>query len=289
MNAVLSGAEIRAQRGIEDENCVIVLGCGPAGLLAAHAVKLAGREPIIFSAKKEKSIIPGAAYLHKPVPDITSRESDGELRYIKKGEQGGYAEKVYGDWQHPCSWDDFESGIYPAWSMREAYDRLWEEYNYLIVPQSVSAEEVEGLLVDFPLVISSIPAQAICKGGGHLFHHKNYWHVPKAVWWVPENSLVYNGFREDIWYRSSRIFGFEATEFPRIPVANEWWRTLSGVNKESWPNPVEGIKPLSNNCDCWRDSNFLRVGRFGKWEKGVLAHQAFEDAFKHMFEVFEGA
>jgi hypothetical protein len=264
--------------GLPDENVVAILGAGPAGMMAAQAVSLAGRTPIIYSPK-EPSKIPGAAYLHKPVPDVTDATPDGSVRYLKRGTRAGYARKVYGDEMAPCSWDEFEEGEYPAWSLRRTYERLWEMFSPNIVPGEVNADDVEMMLTDYPLVISSIPKTVICRARQqHEFHSRHYWHSEKATWYCRPNELVYSGNPEDEWYRTSRIFGHQATEFIELPDLDKWrWRI----------NP--GEKPISNNCDCWEERNILFVGRFGEWTKGVLAHHAFERAFSGMFEVFEGA
>lgn len=275
-SALRSGTEIRNAIGFDKELLVAVLGCGPAGLMAAHAINLAGRQPIIY-APKEPSKIPGAAYLHKPIPDISGVDPEGMVRYRKIGKRDGYALKVYGDASAPCSWDDFEAGMYPAWSLRNTYEKLWEAYKAFIIPIEVDANDVEAMLTDYPLVISSIPRKVICRDRQHHeFQSRHYWHSEKsALTAIMPNILVYSGSPAHSWYRTSQIFDHQATEFIELPM--EW-------DAEIWP----GEKPLGNNCDCWEERNLLFVGRFGEWRKGVLAHHAFEKSFESMFEVFEG-
>ena len=55
---------------------VAVLGCGPAGLIAAWAAEQAGADVQIYS-KKVQSIIPGSQYLHGPIPGVSSPYAEG--------------------------------------------------------------------------------------------------------------------------------------------------------------------------------------------------------------------
>src|SRR5215470_19138644 len=98
---------------------VAVLGCGPAGLMAAYACTVEGLTPHIYS-KPNKSIIIGAQYLHLPIPNITLPEPEVEIKYVKVGTPEGYARKVYGNEAAPTSWDRFSEGLHKGWGLREA-------------------------------------------------------------------------------------------------------------------------------------------------------------------------
>jgi hypothetical protein len=69
------------------------------------------------------------------------------------------------------------------------------------------------------------------------------------------------------WYRAANVYGYSTVEWPAGP-------------KPPWPGVVSVTKPLSTNCDCWVGKRFHRVGRFGRWTKGVLVHEAFFDMDK---------
>src|SRR4051794_36471109 len=111
---------------------VAVLGCGPAGLLSAHAAILGGCDVLVYSIK-QKSPMNGAQYLHSPIPELTSQDPDAIIRYAKVGTRAGYATKVYGHPEAPCSWDKFEEGPRPAWSLSDSYEELWSRYGDLII------------------------------------------------------------------------------------------------------------------------------------------------------------
>jgi hypothetical protein len=257
-----------------NESVVAILGCGPAGMMAAHAVQLLGKQPIIYSERAEPSRIPGAAYLHKPMPDINDpMKPHGMVSFIKLGSRDGYAAKVYDRPSAPCSWDQFEEGERPAWSLVETYERLWKMYSGFIIPHHVTAVDLEEMKTNYPLIISTIPKMHLCVAQ-HEFSYKTVWIRPVAQPGTEPNSMVYNGRPSEQWYRSSLLFGHGSTEFPRIPTGY------------SFGNVVEGKKPLQNNCDCHPE--IVRVGRFGEWRKGVLSHTAFERTMRAGFEAFEG-
>jgi len=251
---------------------VAVLGCGPAGLLAAHALKRNNHEPIILS-KKVKSTIFGAQYLHRPIPGITSETPDFNVHVWKIGTKEGYAEKVYGDRNAEVSWDSFHPGEYAAWDMRQAYDKLWEMYDSQIFEAPINgAGDVIHLMENYPVIFCSIPRNLMCRGG-HEFKGQPiqvlHGHSDDSP---AMNEMIYNGSEgeetDPTWYRFSNINGYRAWEYREGQA-----RTVYGGDRYQLSL---GIKPLSNKCDCW--PSLQRIGRFGKWEKGELTHHAFEDA-----------
>lgn len=239
---------------------VAILGCGPAGLLAVHGALQMGHEPFCYSIK-QKSVIPGAVYLHEEIPGMTPEEPDGVVTFHREGTRDGYALKVYGNVQAPVSWDTFPTGEYEAWSMHDLYDRLWTEYGSSVIDQRLDDDLLDGVAESFPLTISSIPARALCKNHYHAFNGANVWISDEAWRDCPDNGIVYNGEQSIPWYRTSRIFGYGATEYT-VPVNGAY----------------QGTKPTHTNCDCRPD--IKRVGRFGRWEKGVLVHHAFRQSME---------
>lgn len=245
-----------------------ILGCGPSGLMAAHAVRQAGFDPIIFSIKR-KSRQYGAQWLHEAIPDITSETPEGTVHYILRGEEEGYAEKVYGRWDAVNSFGKFDQDQ-PAWNLRAAYDNLWSTYEDLIVNAYVDtewfSEMYESGVCDH--WINSMPMESLCLGLGH---HR---FVSQPVWAgvardrredpEHENWVIYSGEHEINWYRKSNVFGHVTIEYPF-------------EEGEEPPNRAWFIrKPLWTNCDCWPD--VLRVGRYGEWRKGILTHDAYHAA-----------
>ena len=254
---------------------VVILGAGPAGLMAAHAVARAGLEPVILS-RKQPSWLYGAMYLHRPIPGITFDEPDMKIHCIKVGTRDEYAQKVYGDRSHPVSWDQFPEGELPAWNLTRAYAELWDEYESHIHETEVTQEMIRGILGHFNFVYSTLDRRTICqKPEEHIFNGQQIWvqHGPSSDKFDTGNIMYYSAAPHPLgfdWYRFSRINMYSSWEYASDPGDVAW-----GDQKLS-----TGIKPTTTNCDCWPGLRY--IGRFGRWEKGVLTHHAFEIVEKDM-------
>lgn len=239
---------------------VTILGCGPAGLLAAHAAALEGYEPLIVS-NKVKSRIGGAQFLHRPIPGIAEPIEAQLVLFQHRGTAEGYAKKVYNDVTRQTSWHDFNPGTHRVWNMRQAYDRLWESYERYIEDVHITPEFIGGMLAASPRhIVSTIPAIVICPD-------------PQAWDWVSQDVwilygedlktecgdmvILYSGDPHDIWYRQSSLFGWQGVEF-----------------SEPVPGAVKISKPLETN---WPGNPKVhQLGRYGRWQKKVLIHDGFE-------------
>jgi len=255
---------------------VCILGCGPAGLLAAHAVEREGGTVTIISLR-HKSRIPGAVFLHESIPGLSSRKPDGTIFFQKEGTKRGYAKKVYGNPDAPCSWDLFPRGERRAWSMFILYDRLWARFRLRIKDHLIH----QGLLQEitsagFDLVISAIPVPTICHNDRHEHEHQSISVLNRSLDPLLGNSIyngvIYNGDSRFNWYRTSNIFGHEATE-STVPFTAEQ-TAVYGARVSL------GYKPLQTDCDC--HPGIERVGRFGRWEKGVLVHHSYKQTIELM-------
>jgi hypothetical protein len=251
---------------------IAILGCGPAGLLAAHACALRELDFRIYS-KAGKSPLGGAQYLHSSIPAITDAIPEAKITYRVAGDSETYRKKVYGEEQSQAvpfvSMEKIEDGLTEqAWSLTGAYDRLWELYARGVYSAEVSPGSIEEMSRDHSLIVSSIPLDSICQARRGLipeYHHFISQAIAIARDYVtlPENTIAYDGTTERSWYRSSNLFGVSGTEWS---MAGEL-PPISGLIKDR--------KPLHTSCNCFPD--VLRVGRRGTWKKGVLTHNAFED------------
>lgn len=239
-------------------------------MLAAHAVRLHGFRPDILSIPR-KSVLSGAIYLHEPIPYLTSDVKSDIIKYVKLGTEEGYAEKVYGRPEADTSWDLYD-GEFQAYSMKQAYDLLWIKYAHLIKDVDLARHSTpEVITQDYHLVISTIPALHICMYKDvHEFVKVDIWVSDLIPINLENNTIAYNGDLNDSWYRASRIFGVASTEF-----------SFGAITAEDFPpSASKGVKPIENTCTC--NPRFHRVGRFGQWRKGVLAHEAFKDTMEIM-------
>lgn len=254
---------------------IAILGCGPAGLFAAHAATLAGHEVTILS-KPRKSYMRGAQYLHRPIPGLSS--DSFKVDYRLQGSVVGYKTKVYGDMSDVLVSPLTLTGIADAWDIREAYEAAWKLYGAEVVYWDASFESMGEIIHDFDMVINTIPRKLICVHHDiHTFSSQKIWATnfvkPVGVFAaevMPDNMVVCSGDDADWWYRQSRIHGWENTEFPHDQKPNA---------KEVW----EVEKPISTNCDCYPKVHHM--GRYGAWRKGVLSDSAFYETETLLEEV----
>jgi hypothetical protein len=237
-------------------------------LIAAHSAVTAGHDVTILSVKRRSPTF-GAMYLHAPIPGITPNQPDMTIEVEKTGTREGYAENVYGDPTAPVSWDRFERGPTPGWSLPYVYNRLWDMYADLIVHTHITPELI--IQPKYDKIFSTLPATAICEDFRHKFDKATIivFHAPTKR---EGNTMWYNGSRFDgapKWYRHSVISGHESWEFARslAPKRVNVGELIKGLRVD------QGIKPLRTTCDC--HPNVIRIGRFGKWDKNTFTHHGY--------------
>lgn len=260
----------------------VVLGCGPAGLFATHALRLAGWEVQIWS-KQRRSEMYGAQYLHQDIPGL--RSIKGSVRYILQG--GGtldYRRKVYGDKGEALNLTVSPETItptedHPAWDIRAAYYDAWQKYWPLIVDKPMVTGMHLAVLMhqEKPdLIVNSIPRYFLCRNPRHQFDYQPIWAVGDAPErgvfvvgpLIPDGYVVCEADPLVDWYRVSNIFGYRTLEWARPPTKPA--------------NASRVKKPISTDCDCFSDIPLLHVGRYGTWKKGVLSHSAFYSVWEHV-------
>lgn len=261
------------------QQAVAVLGCGPAGMMAAQAVSIAGVPIAIFSEKSQPSRLGGAQFLHQPIPGINNEdEPDTIITYQVHGDEETYRRKVYGDDPNVpfTSFSGVKDGDQqPAWNLQRTYGMLWDKFGSKVNEEKLTPSLVESMTKEYIAVFSSIPLPAICRARAGLipeFHHFSAQKINVCTRQfsndVPPDTIVYDGTMDHGWYRASHLFGHHGTEWssliPMPPVGD--------IIKDS--------KPIRTDCNCHPD--VTRVGRRGTWTKGVLTHHAFLTAAKAM-------
>lgn len=272
---------------------VAILGSGPAGLMAAqgvldaHSAAFNGALSLMLISMGKKSPLYGAQYLHSPIPGSPAQEPK-HIAYTLRGSSSGYRRKVYGaNYDGSVSPEDLEQE-HMGWDIRATYDWLWDRWEHAITPNTMDPIELQVLVnaEKHPdLIISSIPRPVLCHQG-HTFKATEVWAAGSAPelgisipYTCPEDMVVCNGDDHPVWYRMSNVFGRTTVEWPgwlqNVPVS-----TASKVKK-----------PLDTDCDCWSDSpvHVLFVGRYGRWEKGVLSHSAYWHAYREVERRLAGA
>ena len=248
---------------------ILVLGCGPSGLIAAHAATELGHD-VIIASKRRKSELYGAQYLHAPILGMTDTEPV-DVDYLMSGTAAEYREKVYGKTSRVRVSPETLEVNHQAWDIRRTYDNLWQRYGWYV--QDVNLGKggnnfdmmVESLKPD--AIFSTIPANLLCRSDSHNFFGESVWAIgdaPERGVFCPvqiaPNTILCDGTSDVGWYRASNVFGYSTAEWP-------------GRKKPPIAGITELVKPISTNCDCY--PNVIRLGRYGKWTKGVLSHEAF--------------
>ena len=262
---------------------VAILGCGPTGLLAAHACRMRSVPFVIFS-RKQKSKLGGAQFSHIPIPGIHEPEASHKLTYIVEGDAATYAQKVYGglDQVPFVSFDNVSDGmVVEAWPLVQTYDRLWEWYSGEIVDVTLDPLRVMQFskVNPFDITFCSIHATQVCLGRvdpstTHFFQSQAIRILNEPLNPnLPDMTIQYDGTKEHSYYRMSKIFGVGSTE----------WGARASLPPGLGDRLINVNKPIGTNCDCHEEAqdhpdffpNLIKIGRFGTWKKGVLTMHAY--------------
>lgn len=252
---------------------VVVLGCGPTGLLVAHAFERAGHRVDVIS-RKVKSVIPGSQHLHGPVPGLTGQYAEGSIQFVRIGTAEGYAQKVYGDPHRNTGWENYLQ-LYPSWSIIKAYDKLWDEWEGMVIDDEISGDpdEMREIMAYGDLVVSTLPAQTLCRNPNHSFEGTPYWirTLPTPPADHLNEIVVYNGLPDDQWYRWSILGGLCSVEYARPPYPGKPWDAMGNEVQI-----LQGLKAISTDCDCYPE--IVRLGRWAQWQHGVTMYKAYQHA-----------
>lgn len=254
---------------------VLVLGCGPAGLFAAHAAREAGAE-VVVASKKRKSHLFGAQYLQMPIPGLVDEHEKFMVEFQLSGTFLDYKRKVYGD-QLPDPDAVAEGSFFhskPAWDIRKAYDAAWFMYEPDVVHVELTGDIVLDLSARFKphLIVSTIPLPAICREPGrHAFSAQTLWAIGDApergqfvdnLIAIPDNQVWYDGTPDRGWHRAAQIAGYSTVEWPE-------------ANKPPLSDVAEVSKPVATSCICFDEKRFIKAGRYGAWNWAGQSHHSY--------------
>jgi hypothetical protein len=247
---------------------VIVIGCGPAGLAAAHAAVGQGADVTIY-APGGMTPQRGPLLLQRPIPGINTEQPNGTIHQIVIGGSIlDYRYKLYGDVNIGINGDVLQK-CYHAWDHFETYQRLWNTYGDLVVTRWVKRNALATMHEEADLVVSTASARSMCRsgqmlgGGVHEFKCARVAVTPYTSYPdQPDNTIIFNANPDAPWVRSSLVFG--------VPVT-EWIPSLA-------PNDATLIeKPIATDCRCY--PHVLRTGRFGAWRNETWVDTAYWDTY----------
>jgi hypothetical protein len=247
---------------------VAVIGCGPAGLAAAHAAVGLGADVRVF-APRIKTTQRGPLLIQRAIPGINTSHPDGTVHQkVIGGSILDYRYKLYGDVNIGINGDILKP-YYHAWRHREAYDRLWALYQDLIVPVMVLPHVLASMHEEYDLVVSTANAAHMCREDhvGEQSHKFSYATVyvtnGPSYPGQPDNTILFNAGLEYPWVRSSRVFGVGTTEW---------------LAEKAPDDAIRVDKPISTDCNCY--PHVLRTGRFGKFKNEVWIDTAYWETYE---------
>jgi hypothetical protein len=260
----------------------LIVGSGPAGLLAAHGAGIEGAAVTIYDAAPEyrPDTIFSLQYLHEPCGlELLVRQL--QLRYycIARSSKPVEVARAYNaKLGRPL--DDanstrflFESPV-TVWSLKDAYRLLWSMYRHRIFQKAVSWEGLLAITKAFDVVISTAPLPKLLP---HLDWPTRNSMI--AMGWLPvpgmeENTCYYNLLPDVPWYRATYLDGGSATEFVQsvlqesVDGMGSCCARLQPLRKVVQHNNVIGPMP----------GNLWLTGRWGSWDPSKLTHHAHQDA-----------
>lgn len=247
---------------------VCVIGAGPAGLLAAYGAAQEGARVTVVHPGRW-SEISGAQYLHGQIEGLEDHVDHFKIRYRWFGEEEGYRKKVYGDLvgSGGTSWRKFNP-IELAWDMKQAYEFLqrWVLQWTTVVQESVTPDKLPGMVAYFDYVFNTAPLKYLAPEGRYFMENVLILNK-KNLYGVPLNEIHYYGDRR-AGHRSSNINGHVSVEFPFSQIKQIRPRYRHRLKEVVKPLRSEGVEL----------EGVYRLGRYGKWDKDQLVHQAYFEA-----------
>lgn len=235
---------------------IAVLGSGLSGLLAGKALKNLGHNDITFLSKDtEKPEPKGFIILHDNC-DMDLEKC--HFPVIQEGSEKVYSKKLgYGD-KITSSW---KKGTKKYWMVGynpyQAIHILHNEFKDRIFKTTVTRNNIGEIKKDYDKIISTIPPS--CTMDVEL-EYKTIWveeleSTPRYCFDKP--CVIYNG--NDGHKMTRETIGLWGRYF------NEYYRPVKGAEM------VKKVKGYHQP----KEEGIHFTGRYGKWNKNVLAHQVY--------------
>ncbi len=185
------------------------------------------------------------------------------------GDIRNYLARIYGPDFIDDPSDTLEGEVF-VYDIRQTYDILWDEFSPSVVDLPLGPHSVDAITRQYDLVISTIPANALCVDPSHKFIASYIWVAGETTdggvkfnWGIDNNKIIRNGATDaGTWTRASKTFNVMTVEWP-------------DGDEAPMPTAARVPKPVTNTCDCWPE--VVRLGRFGRWDRNALVHHAFDE------------
>ena len=251
-------------------NSVLILGAGPSGMMAAHAVAQLGLDPVIVDKDPDRQRRnSGIYYLHSSCElaissAVLQQRVLGGSNLADAELAAAYGQKVYGtsDVSSSSILDARYQSQVTIYNAAEALDHLWQMYGHRVIKSTVDGfEQVESMSQLYSKVISTIPASVLFP---HIQYAYDEAYVHASTAPVEDCFVYYNVGKVVPWYRCSAVFGLFTAEYTaRERVGDYDWKRVVKVKGKSAPLPYYD----------W----LICTGRYGAWDKGFLTDLVFTD------------
>lgn len=251
-------------------NTFAVVGYNLEGLLAAHALNLAGNSVVLFDTQTPTHApFSHDAFITMQIPGLTENveSAEGVIRQLRRGKD--YKKKAFPDINTSQTIFAFKDGE-PVWSPVTVWEKLIQFYPERLV-NKIDLYNADSLQVvrehyKWDALLVSAPKPNFCNKANEFTAGCTFNSSPVFVSDMIIEPLdythVYDATDERSWIKQIDCVGRLFTEFAK-------------------PHPymqcAEYTRPISTNCKCHDD--VFWIGRYGKWEGLEIPHQqAMRDA-----------
>lgn len=244
---------------------VAIYGSGVSGLIASWACEKAGLEKVdLFSDAINKPGALGLNYLHRPcgidgvrqgLLSQTIVQRDIPIDVCSKL----YSLKLYGDANVSNSVGKMPvySTEKTIWNMEDAIDFLWNKYHQrILVSRIKDLDDLCARSYSYDIVFSSIPLDKLCIG--------SFESTESFVAVFPTNSS------------NNEVFFDVNVESSICRYGTIWNRFFVESTKKLFVESHKMTKVIGYNGKIDLPKNVFLVGRYGSWDKEVLAHNVYE-------------
>jgi hypothetical protein len=256
---------------------IAIFGSGISGLLAFWACEQSGfsvKDISMFSDKIDKPLALGFQYLHSScgigLKSYTLLEEMLHKEYPMDVSSILYSLKVYGKEDVPNSITKIAghyNKVSQIYNMNEAIDLLWKRYSGQIIIDKVdSMGELVEKSKKFKIAFSSIPLNCLL-APDYFEYSKTF--VSTFDTNEIKNKVYYDVSLNSPIIRQGSLFGkyfIESVEAPKIG------------------NAILMKKVASCTLDLHIPNNLYLIGRYGAWDKSILAHNVYEDVRRVLSE-----
>lgn len=261
---------------------IAIVGSGAAGAFAYKACVDYGCAKVEVFTDRMGAPGKGAFYFHWIPDDLSAKYEPDEIMYIGIGTRQKYLAK---QWPTQKIDEEFETSYplkpftAPGWDASTVWEELWANARVTIVAGKFSDTDLKDLAKFHDIIFLTFPTQESIQEQGkylvkipvNLAGKSTQFQLPsKALYHLNKynNFIMYNGTDVFDWVRLNRLWGYTSFEYSHAV-------TFSDDDPK-----ITYQQDLMPGTPIWRRMpahNFMPVGRFARWDRKYLSHQAYSD------------